>query len=64
MGTQKIAGNPVYHARAKHTDIPNHFIREVLEEGMNAISINHVSTEDKIDGILTKGLPDPNVVFA
>lgn len=54
-GAQKLAGNPVFHARTKHIDIRHHFVREVLEA--KQIELEHISTNDMGADVLTKGLP-------
>ena len=57
LGANKLAENPVFHARSKHIDVRHHFVRQTLKE--NLISIEHVSTEDMGADMLTKGLPGP-----
>ncbi|KAL0279165.1 UNVERIFIED_CONTAM: hypothetical protein PYX00_000774 [Menopon gallinae] len=54
LGAIKLAQNPVFHARTKHVDIRCHFIREALENG--TVSLQHISTEEMIADVLTKGL--------
>jgi hypothetical protein len=36
--------NPVSHSRAKHIDLPHHFIRDALEDGI--IWLEYVPTVD------------------
>jgi len=55
MGAQKLATNPVFHARTKHIDIRHHFVRDAYEKKM--ISIEHVSTNEMVADVLTKALP-------
>lgn len=57
LGAQKLAENPIFHARSKHIDVRHHFIREVLKN--NQVKIKHVPTEDMTADLLTKGLPKP-----
>lgn len=55
VGAQKLASNPVYHARSKHIDIRHHFVREAVKK--RSILIQHVSSDEMAADILTKGLP-------
>ena len=55
VGAQKLAENPSFHARSKHIDVKHHFIRGVLQD--KKVIVEHVSTEDMIADVLTKGLP-------
>ncbi|XP_036148378.1 secreted RxLR effector protein 161-like [Monomorium pharaonis] len=54
-GVQKLAMNPVHHARSKHIDIRHHFVRDAVSR--NLVTIQHVSTDEMATDILTKGLP-------
>jgi hypothetical protein len=53
-GTIDLSKNPVQHARTKHIEIRHHFLRDNVQKGN--ISIEKVSSEDKIADILTKPL--------
>lgn len=55
IGAQKLATNPIYHARSKHIDIRHHFVREAVKEKL--VLIQHVSSDEMAADILTKGLP-------
>lgn len=55
----KLAENPVFHARSKHVDIRYHYIREVLKTGL--LRIDHVSTDDNVADMFTKGIPRPKL---
>lgn len=33
FGVQRLAVNPVFHARTKHIDIRHNFVREIVETG-------------------------------
>lgn len=55
VSAQRLATNPVYHARTKHIDIRHHFVREVVESGQ--VTIEHVGTNSMPADILTKALP-------
>ncbi|KMQ86259.1 retrovirus-related gag-pol polyprotein [Lasius niger] len=57
LGAKKLAENPGYHSRSKHIDVRHHFIREALNNEL--IKVEHVSTNDMISDIMTKGLPRP-----
>ena len=54
---QKLATNPVYHARTKHIDIRHHFVREIVESG--EIVLEHVASDNMPADILTKALTKP-----
>ena len=57
QGAQKLAKNPIFHARTKHIDIRHHFVREALEHGL--VQLEYLCTEEMIADVLTKGLPGP-----
>lgn len=54
MSAIYISKNLVHHSCTKHIDICHHFIRELV--GENAISLDHVSTENQLAAIFTKAL--------
>ncbi len=49
-----LANIPVYHARTKHIEVHNHFIREKILA--KKIDLIHVNTEDQVVDIFTKAL--------
>lgn len=51
----KLAQNPTFHNRSKHIDIRFHFVRDALKE--KKLTIHHVSSEDMLADVMTKGLP-------
>ncbi|GJV98107.1 retrovirus-related pol polyprotein from transposon TNT 1-94 [Tanacetum coccineum] len=53
-GVIDLSKNPVQHSRTKHIEIRHYFLRENVQKGN--ISIEKVSSEDNIAGILTKPL--------
>ncbi|GJX49747.1 retrovirus-related pol polyprotein from transposon TNT 1-94 [Tanacetum coccineum] len=53
-GAIDLSKNPVQHSRTKHIKIRHHFLRDNVQKGN--ISIEKVSSEDKIADILTKPL--------
>ena len=56
-GSLSLAENPEHHARAKHIDVRQHFIRQEVENG--SITLSYIPTAQmKADG-LTKPLPGP-----
>lgn len=52
QGAIHLATNSNYHARTKHIDVKNYFIREKLAEGM--IKLNYLCTKEMIADIMTK----------
>ncbi|UYV64139.1 hypothetical protein LAZ67_2006688, partial [Cordylochernes scorpioides] len=55
QGAQRLARNPVYHARTKHIDIKWHYIRSICSDGL--VEVVHTPTQENVADILTKGLP-------
>ena len=54
QSAEKLAKNPVYHARSKHIDIRYHFIRQAIKE--YPLRIEYLPTEEMTADILTKPL--------
>jgi hypothetical protein len=52
-----IAQNPQYHARSKHFDVKNHYIRDKIRDGL--IKEIYCPTDDMIADLFTKPLPRP-----
>lgn len=57
VSAQKLATNPVFHARTKHIDVRHHFVREVAESGQ--VTLGHVASDEMPADVLTKALPRP-----
>lgn len=57
LGAQKLATNPIHHARTKHIDVRHHFVRDVIKEG--AVVTEYTPTGDMAADFLTKSLPRP-----
>ena len=55
QGAQALARNPTSHARSKHIDIQQHFVRDKVQDG--TLDLQHVSSNDQIADGLTKPLP-------
>jgi hypothetical protein len=49
-----IAHDPQYHARSKHFDVQNHFVREKIENGV--IKLYYCPTAEMVADIFTKAL--------
>jgi len=49
-----ISKNPIQHSRTKHTDIHNHFIRELVEDKVE--NLECVATEEQLADIFIKAL--------
>lgn len=54
MGAISMTKNQGYNPRTKHIDIRHHYIKELVEE--DSIKTCHISTDEMIADILTKGL--------
>ena len=52
QGAIKLAKNPVFHKRSKHTDVKYHFIRSEIQRG--TVSLMDVASEDNLADIFTK----------
>jgi hypothetical protein len=53
-GAVSLTRNPVAHAKNKHIDIADHYVRELVTAGV--ISTSHISTVDMVADIFTKPL--------
>ena len=54
LSSIKLARNPVFHARTKHIEVHNHYVRERVLAGN--IDLVYVSTEEQVADIFTKAL--------
>ena len=58
QGVIKLAKNLVFHERTKHVEVHCHFIRKLVEDGLEdgSMELQYCPTEDQIVDILTKAL--------
>ena len=54
LSSIRLAENPVFHARTKHIEVHNHYIRENVLEG--EIEMVPTNTDEQFADIFTKGL--------
>lgn len=52
LGATYLTGNPVFHARSKHTEVDFYFVRERV--AMDALDVRFISTKDQIADGFTK----------
>ena len=55
QGAHALARDPEYHARTKHIDIQDHFVRQLVTT--EKVDLEYCSTSDMIADIMTKALP-------
>ena len=60
QGAIALAKNPTQHARTKHIDIQQHYVREQIASG--AVELEHMSTHNQVADGLTKTLPKDKFV--
>lgn len=53
-GALDLASDSKYHARSKHIDVRNHFIREKISDG--TVSLNYVNTSEMVADMFTKAI--------
>jgi hypothetical protein len=53
----KLDQNSIFHAKTKHIEAKNHFIREHVLEG--EIALDYIHTDSNPANLLTKALPRP-----
>ena len=54
LDATNVSKNLVQHSRTKRIDIRHHYIQNLVEDKI--IDLRHVSTEDQLTSIITKGL--------
>ena len=55
MGAQALACNPVYHARTKHIELNENFVRNLILD--KKLEVRYVPTKLQPADLLTKALP-------
>jgi histone deacetylase 1/2 len=55
LGAKYLSAGPVFHARTKHIEVDNHFVRERVAKKL--LDIEYVSTKDQVADGFTKPLP-------
>ena len=53
-GAVSLARNPIAHAKNKHIELADHYVRELVSAGV--ISTSHISTAEMVADIFTKPL--------
>ena len=56
-GSLKLVENPTFHARSRHIDIRDHFVRDAIRD--RSVFVAYIPTEDQVADVMTKGLPRP-----
>jgi hypothetical protein len=61
QGALALTTNNKFHARMKHIDIRNHYVRSLVWSGL--LDLQYCPTEDNIADIFTKALPRPQLTM-
>ena len=61
QAAKEIARNPVHHARSKHIDVRDHFVRELIWEGK--LKLEYMNTKEMIADMMTKAVPKSKLFF-
>ena len=54
QGTIEMVKNPRYHGRAKHIDVRNFYVREIVDQ--HKITVAHMASKKMVADVLTKSL--------
>ncbi|KAJ7549599.1 hypothetical protein O6H91_07G059600 [Diphasiastrum complanatum] len=54
LSAQRLASNPIFHAKSKHIEVAYHFVREQVMA--KEVELQHVSSRECLADIFTKAL--------
>ena len=57
----RLSEDPLFHGKTKHINNKYHYIQKLVQDG--ALKLEHVRTNEQTANILTKALPNKNLVY-